>query len=276
LATRSGRHRVGSPGRYARVLGNLDRQIAATTRYRLRRAHARIDHGLLPALAEFDAIRGLSGIGAHLLRRESHTDLTRAVLSYLVRLTEPIVHGGQPLPGWWTDLDPAGRSSPRFPGGHANHCMAHGIAGPLALMSLALRRGVAVDGQTEAIGRTCRWLDRWRQRGEAGPWWPYWVTHADLRADRQLDPAGPARPSWCYGTVGIARAQQLAAVATGDAARRRAAEAAMTGALTDPRQLSATTDLCHWHVHAQVDEIGRRPPVDPRPRPTSPDRPHTT
>jgi len=246
------------PGRYARALDNLDRHIAATTRYRLHRAHARIDHGRLPALAEFDAIRGLSGVGAYLLRRESHADLTRAVLSYLVRLTEPILHGGQPLPGWWTDLDPAGRPSPRFPGGHANHGMAHGIAGPLALMSLALRRGVAVDGQTEAIGRICRWLDRWRQHSETGPWWPYWVTRADLRADRLLDPAGPARPSWCYGTVGLARAQQLAALATGDAARRRAAEEAMTRALTDPWQLAATADLCLCHGYAGLLHIAGR------------------
>jgi hypothetical protein len=57
----------------------------------------------------------------------------------------------------------------------------------------------------------------------------------------------PLRPSWCYGTPGIARAQQLAGLATGDHARRAIAESAVTGCLTDPRQTSLITDrgLCH-------------------------------
>lgn len=249
------------PGSYARALDNLDHHIAARTRRRLERAHARMDRGELPALAEFDSIRGLAGIGAHLLRRDPQADLIRDVLAYLVRLTEPVKDCGELLPGWWTGLDPAGQPSERFPGGHANSGVAHGVAGPLALLSLAMRRAVAVDGQAEAIGRICAWLDQWRQDSVAGPWWPYWVTRAELR-DGRLDTPRPSRPSWCYGTVGLARAQQLAALATGDTARQHMAESALISALTDPGQLAATTGLSLCHGYAGLAHIARRAAAD--------------
>jgi hypothetical protein len=243
-------HGAADPrGRYARALELLDRRIATATRRRLDRAHKRIDAGELPALAEFDTIRGLTGIGAHLLRRDPTADLVRIILEYLVRLTEPITDDGETLPGWWTDLAPTGRPAPEFPGGHGNLGMAHGIGGPLAMLSLAARRGILVDGQREAIRRICDWLDHWRQDGESGPWWPYWVTRAQLRAGRVALP-GPARLSWCYGTPGLVRAQQLAALATADTERQQMAEQAFASALLNPAQLAATVDasLCHGHA----------------------------
>ncbi len=55
------------------------------------------------------------------------------------------------------------------------------------------------------------------------------------------------RPSWCYGTPGLARAQQLAGQVTGYHARQQAAEHALTSCLCDPAQLARLTDpaLCH-------------------------------
>jgi hypothetical protein len=58
---------------------------------------------------------------------------------------------------------------------------------------------------------------------------------------------GPARPSWCYGTPGLARAQQLAGLALPDPARQEMAEHALARCLADPHQLARLTDpaLCH-------------------------------
>jgi hypothetical protein len=250
------------PGRYARALGELDRHIAVTIRHRLDHAHARIDRRGLPALAEFDTIRGLAGVGAYLLRRDPSSDLIRAVLAYLVRLTEPITDDGDLLPGWWTSLDPAGRPAPAaFPGGHANNGMAHGIGGPLALLSLAQLHGATVDGQAAAIGRIRDWLDWCRRHGPGGVWWPYWVTRAELRG-QQIRRAGPGRPSWCYGTAGLARAQQLAALATGDTARCQTAEHALVRALSEPGQLDATTDSTLCHGYAGLLHIAARAAAD--------------
>ncbi|MFG2091823.1 lanthionine synthetase C family protein [Spirillospora sp. NPDC048824] len=239
----------GELGRYARALETLDRNIAGETRRRLVSAHARMDAGQLPALAELDAIRGLTGIGGYLRQRDTNGQLLGEILTYLVRLMEPVNDHNELLPGWWTTLAPSGRLSAEFPGGHANTGMAHGISGPLALLALTLRDGKAVDGQAEAIVCICAWLDRWCQDDGSGPWWPHWVTRAQL-SGAQPTPSKPSRPSWCYGTAGVARAQQLAALAIGDHARQDVAERAVVGALTHPSQLAAITDasLCHGHA----------------------------
>jgi lantibiotic biosynthesis protein len=253
------------PGQCRRALAALDAGVTTMVRARLAAARARMAAGGYPALAEFDVVYGLAGLGAHLLRRDPHGDLTREVLAYLVQLTKPLPaadHAGPGLPGWWACSAPSAQQARAFPGGHADLGMAHGIAGPLALLALAMRQGITVGGQAAAIGRICRWLDAWRQDGPAGPWWPERISLAELRAGRVSQP-GPARPSWCYGTPGLARAQQLAGQATGDTARQEMAERALAACLSDPAQLARITDpaLCHgwaglitaaWHAAADA------------------------
>ncbi|MEU0403305.1 lanthionine synthetase C family protein [Streptomyces sp. NPDC006197] len=234
------------PGPYQRALDRLDRQTEADVRRRLAAAHERMDDGGLAKIPEFDTIRGLTGYGAHLLRRDPTSALVRSVLEYLVRLTSPVTFDGESLPGWWTATGPSGRVDDRFPDGHANSGLAHGIAGPLALLSLAALRGTVVPGQYGAIRTILTWLDRWRQDTTDGTVWPYWVTRTELREDL-LAPSASRRPSWCYGTAGLARAQQLAALALKDVRRQATAERALLRSLSDGAQLKAISDkgLCH-------------------------------
>lgn len=229
--------------RYHRASRTLDQHVVRLAHRRLAAAEARMRRGEPATFGEYDLFYGLAGIGTLLLHRLPASDATTNILGYLVRLTQPRDDSGLQLPGWWVGHDPDTIVSTA--GGHANLGMAHGAAGILAALATATRRGVIVDGQLEAIERLCGWFDRWRQDADDGPWWPDWVTRQELRAGRPAQP-GPGRPAWCYGTVGIARALQLAALATGDHARRRAAEQAMAAWLTD-RQLGRLTDagLCH-------------------------------
>nr|MDQ3577083.1 lantibiotic modifying enzyme [Actinomycetota bacterium] len=97
---------------YSGVLRELDQHIVAITRTRLEAAHERIDCGELATLREFDLINGLTGLAVYLLQAV-HTDPThpggdplRDVLAYLVRLTEPVLVDGEPLPGWWSAAPP--------------------------------------------------------------------------------------------------------------------------------------------------------------------------
>src|SRR5439155_18120829 len=150
----------------------------------LRQAHDRMDAGQLPALREYDLIRGLTGIGAYLLHRHSGDDLLRDVLSYLVRLTKPLTVDGDRLPGWWTGNAPNDQPSAQWPGGHGNLGMAHGIAGPLALLSIAMRHGITVTGQADAIVRICAWLDQWRVGTETQAWWPGMISATERRSGR--------------------------------------------------------------------------------------------
>ncbi|MFE3601284.1 lanthionine synthetase C family protein [Streptomyces sp. NPDC059142] len=253
------------PGSYQRALTTLDDQIARDVLRHLAAAHRRLDAGRLPETAEFDAIRGLSGYGTYLLRRNPGSATVRTALDYCVRLTEPVIHNGVALPGWWTPAAPSGRlDTGRFPGGHANSGMAHGVGGVLAFLALAARRGTVVDGHHDAMNTILVWLDRWREESGCGPAWPYWVTREELRSG-QLAPSTPRRPSWCYGTAGLARAQQLAALALGDTPRRLDSENALVASLTDAAQLKATTDDGLCHGFAGLAHIAARTAADAHP-----------
>lgn len=227
-------------GRYADALHTLDGIVASNARQRLTNAHDRIDAGRTTNFAEYDLFRGLTGLGALLLRRQPRGPEMKAVLDYLVRLTAPVSANGKQRPGWWVGHAPA-HNKAAMPGGHANAGMAHGITGPLALLSLAMRAGITVDGHEAAILRICRWLDEIRQHDHGGVRWPRWVNEGGPA------PALPAAPSWCYGTPGLARAQQLAAIVTGDEDRKRMAERALLHCMTDPHQLDRIDNrgLCH-------------------------------
>jgi lantibiotic biosynthesis protein len=235
-----------STGHYRGTLAALDDATGSITRAALAAAHARIDRRERPELREFDLIRGLAGLGAYHLAAHPGHEMTRDVLACLARLTEPLPRADDGLPPWWTSASPSGEPSPDFPGGHGNFGMSHGISAVLAVLSLAIMRGITVPGAEEAVRRICAWTDQWRHGDHAAPWWPGVITVRQAMAGR-VDPALRPRPSWCYGAAGTARAQQLAGLALSDPARRAAAEAAILTVLRDPAELGKLTEpgLCH-------------------------------
>jgi hypothetical protein len=238
---------AGTEGRYQNGLADVDHHVTALAHHRVDLATARMRRGELPGFHEYDVFFGLAGLGALLLRRDPAGNAMERLLSHLVALTRPIPGpDSDTVPGWWVGHDPHRRQSAEFRAGHGNFGIAHGITGPLALLSHAMRRGVTVDGQADAIHTITAWLDEWRQDSDTGPWWPEWITLADLRRRRPSQLA-PNRPSWCYGTPGIARAGQLAALAVHDPRLQRAYEEALLLCLHDPAQQAKITDigLCH-------------------------------
>ncbi|MGM1058376.1 lanthionine synthetase C family protein [Saccharothrix sp. Mg75] len=236
---------AGSSDRYRTGLADLD---APVTRLAHRRAHnalARTDTARPAAFGEYDVFSGLSGLGALLLRRDPGGSALERILHYLVALTRPLTVDNEVLPGWWVGHDPH-RETPPGHRGHANFGAAHGITGPLALLAHAARRGITVEGHHQAIIDICQWLEHWRRDGDAGPWWPEHLDIIELRTGRTRQ-TGPGRPSWCYGTPGIARAGQLAAIALGDHVLQDHYERALLACLGDDTQLARLTDagLCH-------------------------------
>jgi hypothetical protein len=229
--------------RYRPAAEALDAHVERLARRRLEVAARRAASGAAAAFGEYDLFYGLTGFGVLLLRRMPDSNTLADVLRYIISLTRPRRDDSEELPGWWVAHDP----DPILPtpGGHGNAGMAHGAAGLLALLSIATRQGVVVDGQAEAIEALAAWFDRWRQDSADGPWWPQWLTRENLRTGHPSQP-GPGRPSWCYGAAGVTRALQLAAIATNNSAGRRAAEDAMVACLSD-RQLGRITEagLCH-------------------------------
>ncbi|MER5599899.1 lanthionine synthetase C family protein [Streptomyces sp. NPDC002265] len=236
------------PSSASRTLARLDAETIAITATRLDTAQRRIDSGHPPRMAEYDLISGLTGLGACLLRRERQTGLER-VLRYLVRLlTEPLTVTGRHVPGWWTADGPRGLPEDgTFAAGHANFGIAHGIAGPIALLALAGRAGITVDGQDQALDEGIGFLTTWAQPADDNVLgWPEVLTLHEFEAGPAAG-RSPGRPSWCYGTPGIGRALQLAALTRRNEPARRFAEHIVLGSLTDHGRLSQIEDttLCH-------------------------------
>lgn len=229
-------------------LARLDAAVDRIITDRLEHAQERLASGVGPVLAEFDTIRGLAGLGALLLACDEHHPFLPGVLSYLAALTDPLAVDGADVPGWWAPVGPDGKEDPRFPSGHANTGMAHGICGPLALLALALQRGIAAQECAEAMRRILDWLDAWQHNDADQVWWPYWITRAQYSGAEKA--VGPQRPSWCYGAGGVAHAQLLAAKALGDTTRAERCRAVLHRVFTTTAVSPVVNDasLCHGYA----------------------------
>jgi hypothetical protein len=237
---------------YAQARRTVHRHILALAHRRTDTALARINRRELATFAEYDLLYGLTGIGAYLLHTSPEGGALDRILRYLVGLTRPLAPGDRGLPGWWVRHDPRRGHSPHFPGGHGNLGAAHGITGPLLLLAQALRRGIEVPGHRQAMLTICEHLDTWRQDAETGPWWPEHLSRRDLD-HRHPHRHHDARPSWCYGTTGIA---------LHDTGLQASYEDALYRALTDPAQLANITDIGLCHGWAGIYQTATRAAAD--------------
>jgi lantibiotic biosynthesis protein len=239
--------------RYLRLLNSLDdstcfRAIAAGQSIRGRQG---------VSFAEFDAISGLSGVGAYLLCRCDEPRMMTALSSIVEGLVDLLSEGGR-LPRWYTPAHLLGDEQTRAycPHGNLNFGLAHGVPAPLALLSLAHAAGVRVPGLEEAIARTADWLCETRFDDEWGINWPAVLplVQTDMGNGDRLQalsvrsaPDGPSRCAWCYGSPGIARALWLAGEALDRQDYRELAISAMEGVFRRPiavRRIDSPT-FCH-------------------------------
>lgn len=210
----------GCAGHYAKLRRTLAEWLAADQRERITASLTRTTPGV--GWADYDVIGGLSGTLRILLDSlEEPAEASGAVesaveatLRHLVRISAPIEVDGQVAPGWWVppELEPVDQDRRQYPDGDFNLGLAHGVAGPLTVLSLALRRGREVPGQRDAIARFAGWLAGWVLRDEAGSYWPCRVSWAEqVAAERPA--AAFSRSAWCYGAPGVAHALYQAGAA---------------------------------------------------------------
>ncbi len=227
--------------RYQRTFTALDDVVIRITKSRLDEAHARIGRAEQPEMREFDLVRGLSGLATYHLACHPDHEITRKVLAYLARLTEPLPSTST-QPPWWTNVAPNGEPSSDYPQGHGNVGVSHGIGSVLAVLSLGALRDLGSASLTDAIARICTWTDQWRQGDADAPWWPGLITTGQARQGRVAPTLRPV-PSWCYGVSGRPRS-----AAGGHCTQRRrpAADRRMRATRCPPRPRTALTPYRVW------------------------------
>lgn len=267
---------AGTVGGYTRL---LERSVAVHSSFA--QAHAaRLTRRLqerTPGLSypDYDVLVGLAGQGRALLlaAEAGHGPATEAlahVLRPLVALTRPVRVNGREVPGWWCAPERyvVSRDRDTYPGGDFNLGLAHGICGPLALLSLAHRAGHGVPGTRDAIRRIVDWVLSKRRQDAWGDHWPGRISYEEETAPPS--PSGtvaglPARSGWCYGTAGVAWTLHLAGQALRDPALTQLASAALLAALNRPRSEGELRDpgFCHGragmvhtgaHLAAETDD----------------------
>jgi lantibiotic biosynthesis protein len=245
-------HRAGlGTGDFATLSGQLDPIVAEDATLTADQGLAGLRAGEpITSWRYYDVIVGTSGIGRLLLARHAHTGderataALRAILELLVTAATrgDVDAGGLTVPSWWSTENHLGL--PDAPG-HLNLGLAHGIGGPLALLSLAWSAGVHVPGQAEAIAAIVGLLRSWASTDEYGPYWAYCAT-TDVVRGWWAEPHHRVRDAWCYGALGLARALQLA----GDALDRTdwtalAVDAARGSIAAAGRGFVFDHSLCH-------------------------------
>lgn len=201
---------AGSGGGYRSLLSTVDERVAGATGVLADDLLARLRAGERPEPGQYDTVLGLAGLGRYLLAAGAAHRLTLdRVLAALIELAEN--------------------------GGVVDLGLAHGLAGPLALLAIARRHGVSVAGQDEAIGLLAEELAARVIVDDTGSFWPN--TTEDDRT----------RAGWCYGTPGVAHTLHLAALAVAEPAWARLAVATLASVLDGPRERWRVTDasLCH-------------------------------
>jgi hypothetical protein len=218
--------------RYQRLLRHLDRALLPSA---IEQADALASRRGGLAVGDFDLVTGVTGVGAYLLARKHERGVMEALRRTLGALVWLAGSDGD-MPRWWTPRALlAGEDMVReFPDGNLNCGLAHGIPGPLALLALASREGVEVEGQATAMREIAEWLVEQRIEDEWGVNWPSAVPALGRGLAGPGAPPRPTRSAWCYGSPGIACALWLAGSALAD------------------------SDLCSLAVDA-IEAVHRRP-----------------
>ncbi len=248
--------------RYHRLLASVEELLIPQT---VELANALCRQPQKVSVAQFDLISGLSGVGAYLLCRKEApeaADALQAVLRGLVELTRE--EAG--LPRWYTPVQLLREETMMslYPHGNLNCGLAHGIPGPLGLLSLARAFGITVDGMGDAIHRVVRWLLQHRLDDQWGMNWPTVVrveANGTVATGSSTEPASPFEPSrtaWCYGSPGLARTLWFAGEALDDFEYRELAIAAMEAVYRRPRYVRRIDSPTFCHGIAGLMQITLR------------------
>jgi lantibiotic biosynthesis protein len=164
-------------------------------------------------LHPYDFVSGLSGVGAFLVQRHRKGREQQALIPILKSLVflAGHDHGVSRLSTPPKLLGEVYSKHDEFRHGLINLGLAHGVPGPLAVLSVARIAGIEVAGMPEAIENLAEFMMQNCATDEFGFKWP-----AAIALDehgRSQSPSTWGRTAWCYGNPGVSRALWLAGIA---------------------------------------------------------------
>lgn len=164
----------------------------------------------------YDFVGGVAGIGAYLLLCEpceKRNKNLKEILDFLVKLILGEHNfSGRSVPNWHIPSQNQFRMDERdfFSKGNLNFGLAHGIAGPMVILSKAFANGIIVDKQLDAINELTNVYLKYGEESENDIY--IWSTqlHLENYLANSIDKNQRSkRQSWCYGAIGISRALLL-------------------------------------------------------------------
>ncbi|MGQ3477105.1 lanthionine synthetase C family protein [Paenibacillus sp. TY11] len=167
-------------------------------------------------MSQYDTISGFAGIGRITMLFLNRPGM-RLIWEQAIELFQ-IMCGEKNTSGY---IVPAWHISPeyqfqegeklQYPQGNFNLGLSHGIAGPLAFLSLSALHGASSPLLKDDILSLAEFINHWQVEGKEGIIWPGRISFEEWVSDHLLhDCTERYRDSWCYGVPGIARSIWLA------------------------------------------------------------------
>lgn len=199
----------GNGTRYQKFIGSLNSFIVQKVPPIL---HA--NQGVGAIITHYDVIEGVSGILSYLLlHKETNTVLpvVEETIGYLIKLTDDIDYQGKRIPGWYVTSENqfSISESDYYNNGNFNTSMSHGVAGIMAALSLAIREGIELEGQKDAIRKILEFLKEYAVIDNRTVWNGQ-ISLEDYLSKKQDRTKLIRRDAWCYGNIGICYAFILA------------------------------------------------------------------
>jgi lantibiotic modifying enzyme len=197
--------------------------------------------GHSPWLEDYDLISGLVGLGVWAVERAPRALGQEAAESVTRRLGELAERRDDGIT--WRTLPERMLASEaaRFPQGHFNLGVAHGVPGVIGILGELVAAGLGAGEARELLAGAVEWLRRQTLPAGSASRFGYSVAAGGGEAPQ------PSRLAWCYGDPGIAAALLVAARAAGEPEWEREAIATAKVAAARSRDESGVVDggLCH-------------------------------
>jgi lantibiotic modifying enzyme len=202
------------------------------------------------AVADYDLISGVVGLGVYALQRVPRRDAVAAIESAVGLLEERARHDDDGI-AWFTPPTalPAG-SRDIYRDGYFNLGVAHGLAGVVAFLAGVVSALPATPKAVDLLEGSVAWLLAREQKDADASLFPAVVTPSG-KSER-------SRTAWCYGDAGTAAALALAGAALQSAAlRKEALRIALAVARRAP-EACGVRDACLCHGAAGLGHVLNR------------------